>query len=89
VLRPSDGLQRRHSLKAILGWHKGANGGCGHKIFGDILFASAICAVPGHMDFPAHNAEQAFVIWIKNTRSRVSGRRHIGDESGKLASHRK
>ena len=48
------------------------------------LFASAICAVPGHIDFPAHNAEQAFVIWIKNTRSRVSGRRRIRDESGNL-----
>src|SRR5262249_61834682 len=54
-------------LKAILSWYEGADSRCRHEIFGDIFFlAFFICAGRADEDFPAHDAEQAFLPGIEH-----------------------
>jgi len=57
-------------LKAILTWYKDAYSRCWHEIFGDIFFlAFGISTVWPHEEFPADNAEQAFVPSIEHAGS--------------------
>jgi len=57
-------------LKAILTWYKDAYSRCRHEIFGDIFFlAFGISTVWPHEEFPADNAEQAFVPSIEHAGS--------------------
>src|SRR6516225_6362777 len=75
--------------KAVVGWYEGPNSRCRHKIFGDIFFpASGISTVCLLEDFLADDAKQAFVIWIEDRGTRVSGCGHISDQGRKLISPR-
>jgi hypothetical protein len=57
-------------LKAILSWYEGADRRCRHEIFGDIfLLTFRIFTVRRDVDFPAHDAEQAFISGIEHARS--------------------
>ena len=49
-------------LKTILSWYEGADSRCRHEIFGDI-FGLAL-GVGTRDNFPAHDAEQAFLFSI-------------------------
>jgi hypothetical protein len=61
---------RHFLLKAILPWYKDADSRCRHEIFGDIFFlALGISTVWPHEEFPADNAEQAFVPSIEHAGS--------------------
>jgi len=56
-------------LKAILSWYEGADNRCRHEIFGDIfLLAFFVCVGRANEDFPAHDAEQAFLPGVEHAR---------------------
>src|SRR6516162_5887347 len=81
--------QMTSPLKAVVGWYEGPNSRCRHKIFGDIFFpASGISTVCLLEDFLADDAKQAFVIWIEDPGTGVSGCGHISDQGRKLISPR-
>jgi hypothetical protein len=57
-------------LKAILIWYKDADSRCRHEIFGNIFFLTfGISTVWPHEEFPADDAEQAFVANIEHPGS--------------------
>ena len=63
-------MQQLVPLTAIFGWYEGADSRCRHKIFGDILllaFWSSLIRARGN--FPAHDAEQAFVVRHRTRRT--------------------
>src|SRR5262245_55511631 len=56
-------------LKTILSWYEGADSRSRHEIFGDIfLLAVFISAGRADEDFPAHDAEQAFLPGVEHAR---------------------
>src|SRR5262245_13230434 len=60
-------------LKTILSWYEGADRRCRHEIFGDVSFLTfGIFAVRRHVDFPAHDAEQAFLPDVEHARPRIA-----------------
>jgi hypothetical protein len=69
------------ALKAIFGWYELSDGRCRYKIFGDI-FGLAF-GVGARENFPAHDAEQAFLSGIEHAGSRVPGGRRIANHGGK------
>jgi hypothetical protein len=74
--------ERAIPLKAILGWYELGNGRRRHEIFGDI-FGLAFGG-GARLNFPAHDAEQAFLSGIEHTGSGIPGGRHIADHGGNL-----
>src|SRR5262249_4143379 len=56
-------------LEAILSWYEGADRRCRHEIFRDIfLLAFFVCVGRANEDFPAHDAEQAFLPGVEHAR---------------------
>src|SRR5271165_1806165 len=55
-----------------------------HEIFGDVDHFGLRARVSpwrgGYLNLSADDAHQAGARWVKNARSRVSGRCHIGDQ---------
>src|SRR5262249_9791830 len=60
------GSRMTSRLKTILSWYESADRRCRREIFGAVfLVAFGIWSVRSHSDFPAHDAEQAFLSGVE------------------------